>query len=208
MSRCVIVGGAEIRRYDEVKNYLRPGDYYIFCDNGLRHLEALGIQPDLIIGDFDSHAVPHLPVETIFLPREKDDTDSVYAVREALKRGFKEFLLIGVVGARIDHSLGNISILLKLDSMGLRGMIVDDFSEMEIISRDSALVGPEFPFFSLLNISGIARGITIENAKFPLKDGEIDCEYQYGVSNEPLPGKTAIIKVAEGRLLLVRDRRS
>ena len=98
--------------------------------------------------------------------------------------------------------------MLKLDSMGLRGMIVDDFSEMEIISRDSALVGPEFPFFSLLNISGIARGITIENAKFPLKDGEIDCEYQYGVSNEPLPGKTAIIKVAEGRLLLVRDRRS
>ena len=208
MSRCVIVGGAAIERYEEIKRYFRQGDYFIFCDSGLSHLEKLAVEPDLIIGDFDSHAVPHIPVETIFLPREKDDTDSIYAVREALKRGFKEFLLIGVVGARIDHSLGNISILLKLDSMGLRGMIVDDFSEMEIISRDSALVGPEFPFFSLLNISGIARGITIENAKFPLKDGEIDCEYQYGVSNEPLPGKTAIIKVAEGRLLLVRDRRS
>ena len=184
MSRCVIVGGAEIRRYDEVKNYLRPGDYYIFCDNGLRHLEALGIQPDLIIGDFDSHAVPHLPVETIFLPREKDDTDSVYAAREAVKRGFNEFLLIGV-----------------------RGMIVDDYSEMEIVSGEAAEIGPEFPFFSLLNISGTARGVNIENAKFPLKDGEIDCEYQYGVSNEPLSGKTARVTVAQGRLLLVRDRR-
>lgn len=207
MARCVIVGGAAIERYDDIKKYLRPGDYNIFCDNGLRHLEALGIEPDLIIGDFDSHAAPQLPVETIFLPREKDDTDSVYAAREALKRGFRDFLLIGVVGDRIDHSLGNLSILLKLDSLGLKGLIVDDYSEMEIVSREPAEIGPEFPFFSVLNISGRARGITIENAKFPLENGEIDCEYQYGVSNEPLPGKTARVTVNEGRLLLVRDRR-
>lgn len=207
MSRCVLVGGAAIERYDDVKRYLRPGDYYIFCDNGLRHLEKLGVKPDLIIGDFDSHAVPTIPVETIFLPREKDDTDSVYAVREALKRGFDDFLLIGVVGARIDHSLVNLSILLKLDSLGKRGLIVDDYSEMEIISHNIAEVGPEFPFFSLLNISGTSKGITVENAKFPLENGDIDCEYQYGVSNEPLPGKTARIKVKEGRLLLVRVRR-
>lgn len=206
MSRCVIVGGAAIGRYEEVKKYLRPGDYSIFCDNGLRHLEALGIQPDLIIGDFDSHAAPQLPVETIFLPREKDDTDSVYAVREALKRGFRDFLLVGVVGDRIDHSLGNLSILLKLDSLGLKGLIVDDYSEMEIVSRETAEIGPEYPFFSVLNISGTARGITIENAKFPLENGEINCEYQYGVSNEPLPGKTARVSVSEGRLLLVKDR--
>ena len=204
----MIVGGAAIGRYEEIRKYLRPGDYYIFCDNGLRHLEYLGVEPDLIIGDFDSHAVPELPVETIFLPREKDDTDSVYAVREALKRGFVEFLLIGVVGERIDHSLGNLSILLKLDSLGMRGLIVDDYSEMEIVSRRAAEIGPEFPFFSVLNISGVARGITIENAKFPLRDGKIDCEYQYGVSNEPLPGMTAVVRVAEGKLLLVRDRRS
>ncbi|MEI3102481.1 MAG: hypothetical protein V8T45_12485 [Oscillospiraceae bacterium] len=124
-----------------------------------------------------------------------------------MKRGFKDFLLIGVVGDRIDHSLGNLAILLKLDSLGLKGLIVDDYSEMEIISKETAEIGPEFPFFSVLNISGTARGITIENAKFPLKNGEIDCEYQYGVSNEPLPGKTARVKVNEGRLLLVRDRR-
>ncbi|MEI3102480.1 MAG: hypothetical protein V8T45_12480 [Oscillospiraceae bacterium] len=71
MSRCVIVGGAAIGRYEEIKKYLRPGDYNIFCDNGLRHLESLGLEPDLIIGDFDSHAVPRLPVETIFLPGKR-----------------------------------------------------------------------------------------------------------------------------------------
>lgn len=206
MRRCVIIGGAAIARYDEVKNYLRAGDYAIYCDSGLRHREALGLAPDLIIGDFDSHPDPHLPVETITLPCEKDDTDTVYAVKEALKRGFEDFLLIGAVGGRLDHSLGNVSILLHLDSLGKRGMIVDDYSEMEIVSRQAAEVGPEFSYFSLLNISGMARGITLENAKYPLKDAEICCDYQYGVSNEPLPGRTARIRLKEGRLLLIRVR--
>lgn len=207
MRRCVIIGGAGIGRYDEVKQYLRAGDYNIFCDCGLRHMEALGLRPDLIVGDFDSYQNPLLPVETITLPREKDDTDTVYAVREALKRGFDDFLLIGVVGARFDHSLGNVAILLKLHSLGKRAMIVDDYSEMEIVSQKGAEVGPEFPYYSLLNITGLARGITLENSKFPLADAEINCEYQYGVSNEPLPGRTARISVKEGRLLLVRVRR-
>ena len=206
MRRCVIIGGAEIARYDQVKGCLRAGDYAIYCDSGLRHREALGLAPDLIIGDFDSHPAPHLPVETITLPCEKDDTDTVYAVKEALKRGFGDFLLIGVVGGRFDHSLGNVSILLHLDSLGKRGMIVDDYSEMEIVSRQAAEVGPEFSYFSLLNISGMARGITLENAKYPLKDAEICCDYQYGVSNEPLPGRTARIRLKEGRLLLIRVR--
>ena len=206
MRRCVIIGGAEITRYDQVKSYLSTGDYAIYCDSGLRHREALELAPDLIVGDFDSHPDPRLPVETITLPREKDDTDTVYAVKEALKRGFEDFLLLGVVGGRLDHSLGNVSILLYLDALGKRGLIVDDYSEMEIVSRQEAEVGPEFPYFSLLNISGTARGITLENAKYPLKDAEIRCDYQYGVSNEPLPGKTARICLKEGRLLLIRVR--
>ena len=206
MRRCVIIGGAAIARYDEVKTYLRVGDYVIYCDSGLRHREGLGLTPDLIVGDFDSHPDPHLPVETITLPCEKDDTDTVYAVKEALKRGFEDFLLLGAVGGRLDHSLGNVSILLFLDSLGKRGRIVDDYAEMEIVSRQTAEVGPEFPYFSLLNISGTARGITLENAKYPLEDAEIHCEYQYGVSNEPLPGKTARIRLKEGRLLLIRVR--
>jgi thiamine pyrophosphokinase len=207
MGRCVIVGGAAIERYDEVKSYLRSDNFYIFCDSGLRHLEGLGVQPSLIIGDFDSHENPHLPIETITLPREKDDTDTVFAVKEALKRGFEDFLLIGAVGARFDHSMGNVSILLYLDTLGKKALLVDDYSEMEIVSRGVCRVGPEFPYFSLVNISGVAKGVRVENAKFPLDDAVISCEYQYGISNEPLVGKTAVISVDEGRLLLVRVRR-
>ena len=204
MKRCVIVGGADINNYEYIKSRIQEDDFIVFCDSGLKHLEKLQAKPSLIVGDFDSHNNPHLDVETIVLPCEKDDTDTVFAVKEALKRGFEDFILIGVVGARLDHTLGNVSILLQLDSLGNKGKIIDDYSEMEIVSKEPAYIDDSYAYFSLLNISGTAKGITIENAKYPLDNAEITCEYQYGISNEVLIGHTAIIKVNTGRVLLVK----
>ena len=206
MKRCVIVGGAGINNYDYIRSRLYVDDYIVFCDSGLRHLEPLQVKPSLIVGDFDSHDNPYLDVETIVLPCEKDDTDTVFAVKEAIKRGFDDFLLIGVVGARLDHTLGNVSILLYLDSIGKKGIVIDDYSEMEIVSKEPAYIEDSYAFFSLLNVSGTAKRITIENAKYPLNNAEITCEYQYGVSNEVLPGKTAKVSILEGKLLLIKDR--
>ena len=159
--------------------------------------------------NFDSYSNPEMETETIVLPCEKDDTDTVFAVKEALRRGFEDFLLIGVVGERLDHTLGNVSILLMLDSEGKEGTIIDDYSEMEIVSdrcEMPCIIDDSYVYFSLINISGTARGVTIRGAKYPLENAEITCEYQYGVSNEVLPGCTAEVSVGEGRLLLVKVR--
>jgi thiamine pyrophosphokinase len=204
MRRCVIVGNADIKEYECVKDALKADDFFIFCDGGLKHMDALGVKPNLIIGDFDSASNPHMDVETITLPCEKDDTDTFYAVKEAVKRGFEEFLLAGVVGNRFDHTMGNISILLYLDSLGKKGTIIDDYSMMEIVSDKPVYVDDGYSYFSLLNMTGCAKGIKIEGAKYPLEDGEITCDYQYGISNEVLPGQKACVSVREGRLLLVK----
>lgn len=209
MRRCVIIGGASIGDYDAVCRWLRPDDYVIYCDCGLRHMDGFGVEPDLIVGDFDSYSNPEYDTETIVLPCEKDDTDTVFAVKEALRRGFEDFLLIGVVGERLDHTLGNVSILLMLDSAGKKGIIIDDYSEMEIVSdrcEMPCIIDDSYAYFSLLNISGKASGVTIRGAKYPLEDAEITCEYQYGVSNEALPGCTAEVSVGEGKLLLIKVR--
>ena len=206
MKRCVIVGGADINNYDYIRGRLCADDYIVFCDSGLRHLEPLEVKPSLIVGDFDSHDNPYLDVETIVLPCEKDDTDTVFAVKEAVKRGLDDFFLIGVVGARLDHTLGNVSILLYLDSIGKKGIIIDDYSEIEIVSNDPAYVEDSYAFFSLINITGTAKDVTIENAKYPLEHAEITCEYQYGVSNEVIPGRTAKIIISDGKLLLIKTR--
>ena len=204
MQRCVIVGGAGIREYQRIRESLRGDDWFVYCDGGLKHVHELGREPNLIVGDFDSHEQPATDTETIVLPCEKDDTDTVYAVKEAVRRGFRDFLRIGVTGERFDHTFGNISLLLYLDSLGIPACILDDYSEMSIISRGTAEVKEDCSWFSLLNISGTAKGITIRGAKYPLTDGEITSEYQYGISNEVLPGETVRVSVRAGRLLLVK----
>lgn len=204
MNRCVIVGAAKITNYEKIRSFLRPDDFYIICDGGLNHLEPLKITPDLIVGDFDSHENPNLKTETIVLPHEKDDTDSVYALKTALNRGYKDFLFIGMLGQRFDHSLGNLSMLLKCHQENVKALMIDDYSEMEIVSKEEVQIPDTYSYFSLLNISGTARRITINNALYNLEDAEIPVTYQFGVSNEVPKGKTASVSVKEGALLLIK----
>ncbi len=203
-NRCVIVGGADINNYEYIRSVLRDDDFVIFCDSGLRHQSHLGVEPSLIVGDFDSHENPNTDIETIVLPCEKDDTDTVFAVKEGIKRGYTDFLLIGVVGARLDHTLGNVYILEMLHNKGLTGKISDDYSEMEIVADKPISVDHSYAYFSLLNITGTANGVTVTNAKYPLSDAEIPSDYQYGISNEVLKGKRSEISVAQGKLLLIK----
>ena len=204
--RAVIVGAAKITRYKSIRAYFSPADFFIYCDAGLKHEKKLGRPADLIIGDFDSAENPCRSTETMVLPHEKDDTDTLFAVKEAIRRGFNSFLLVGVVGGRLDHTLGNVAILTMLSERGFSGMIVDDYSEIETVSDKPAYVLDKYPYFSLLNITGICRGATVKNALYPLDNAELTTDFPLGVSNEPLKGKTAEIKVGEGKALLVRVR--
>lgn len=206
--RCVIVGGADINDYQAIRDAAGDGCFYIYCDSGLKHIPGLSAKPDLIVGDFDSCKNPHLDVETIVLPTVKDDTDTVYAVKEALKRGFDSFILAGVIGARLDHSLGNVYALLNLYRLGKSGKIIDDYSEMEMVGSEPAFIDASFSFFSIINITGKAEKITIKNAKYPLENAVILPEYQYGISNEVLPGKISEVTVGCGEALLIRVRKN
>ncbi len=207
MSRCVIVGGADLGDAPWISALFRPDDVFVYCDSGLRHMETLGREPALIVGDFDSFSLPEeTGAELIVLPREKDDTDTAYAVKEMLRRGYGDFLLTGAAGGRIDHTLGNLSLLMMLDSAGARGVISDGRSLIEIVSREPAVVTDSWPFFSLLAAGGEASGVTVTGAKYPLSEAVLTPEFPLGVSNEVLPGHAAEIRVTSGRLFLIRDR--
>ena len=208
MKRCVIVGGSDIGNYEFVREHLRDDDFVIYCDCGLSHREGLLAKPSLIVGDFDSHENPGLEIETIVLPTEKDDTDTVYAVKEAVKRGFTEFVLVGALGRRFDHTLGNLAILLMLDSQGLSGVIIDDYSEIRVLSGDgdeagAMSVSDACKYFSVLAAGGDAHGVTIKNAKYNITDADIISNFPLGVSNEVPSGNVAEISVKQGRLFVI-----
>ena len=183
-------------------------DYHIQIrhrsDDQIKKLDLsnyLDAEPDHFMLEYESAKT----APAIQITPEKYDSDTLFGVRTGLERGFEEFLLVGVVGQRFDHSFANISILLMLDSLEKKAKLIDDYSEMEIVSSKPAFVSDCYSCFSLLAVCGTAKEIAIENARYTfLPNREITSEHQYAISNEVLPGKTARITVGKGRLLLVK----
>lgn len=204
--RAVVIAGGEIISYERVRSFLKPEDYYIFCDSGLFHKEGLNVEPGLIIGDFDSHEKVDTGSEIITLPEMKDDTDSLSGVKLALKRGFKDFLLLGMTGRRMDHTLCNLYLLSYIKSHHGKALIVDDWSEMEVVEKEEVFISDSYAYFSLIAWKGKCEGVNIENALYPLSSAVIEPEYQYGISNEPLKGGSRVW-VEKGSLLLIKDWR-
>jgi len=208
MKRCVIISAGEICNYERVRTFLRDDDFFIFCDGGLSHAQGLGLSPSLIVGDFDSCdsellAKWKVSCELVRLPREKDDTDTFFAVKLALERGYSDFLLLGAMGGRFDHALGNVSILLYLQGLGKKALLVDDYSVMQIVGKEPVYIEDSCSYFSVLTVAGDVSGVNIKNAKYPLENAELSADFQLGISNEVLPGKRAEVRVESGKVLVV-----
>ncbi len=200
MKRCVIIGGGEIGCTQFLKEHILYDDFVICCDGGYLHAFAAGITPNLILGDFDSSDVPNCDIETIILPCEKDDTDSFFAAKEGLKRGFERFLLLGVTGGRLDHTLGAISILEFLQKNGAEGEIYDQNTKIRVCNT-SLSVKKGCRYFSVFAI-GSAESVCICGAKYNLDNAVINSHYQYGISNE-VTDEFATISVGQGNVIVM-----
>ena len=96
----------------------KPQDFVIAVDGGLRYLAECGIEPDFLMGDFDSLGEDFADTVAKYrgmgkehflqLPVVKDDTDTMAAARLGIQRGYKEFLMYGAMGGRLDHTIANI----------------------------------------------------------------------------------------------------
>ena len=105
MGKCVIFCAAE---FDDLIMPPEQEDFLIAADGGLKHLQKLGIQPDEILGDFDS--LGYIPADSRVFPVEKDDTDAMLAARRGLALGYREFLFYGSLdGPRLDHTVVSLS---------------------------------------------------------------------------------------------------
>ncbi|MCX8026222.1 MAG: thiamine diphosphokinase, partial [Thermanaerothrix sp.] len=98
--RAVIFANGELADGEAVRSWLRPTDYLIAADGGLRHVQALGLQPHLVIGDLDSLSAEQVTalqtagVQIERHPAEKDETDLELAIQYALRQGFKQMRVV------------------------------------------------------------------------------------------------------------------
>ncbi len=196
MSRAFIFGAGETVPLRAVPE---SGDLVIAADGGMRYLDGLGIKADLIIGDFDSSEEPD-GGEIIKLPVEKDDTDSVFAVRYCLEHGFKEIHIYGGTGGRLDHTIANIQTLSYIAEHGARGFLYSPEMVMTVI-RDELAFEPT-GIFSVFSLGGIAHGVSITGGFYEMHDGEISSSFPIGVSNHSV-GEPVTVRAGDGNLLVM-----
>ena len=167
--------------------YLQPGDMIVACDAGYRNAAILGVQPDLIVGDFDSAPKPETTGDMIILPHVKDDTDTQYAAAWAADHGTKEVLMLGALGGkRLEHTIANLSTGLYLAKRGVNAVIADEYSEIHYFMPGKPLIlsKENWMYFSVFPLEGELAGVCIQGAYYPLENAALTMDYPLGVSNE------------------------
>ncbi|MBQ3101039.1 MAG: thiamine diphosphokinase [Clostridia bacterium] len=198
---CHIVGAADFAA-DRFK--VEENDFVIAADGGLKTLENIGVKPDMILGDFDSLGYIPDGDEVLLHPVHKDDTDSMLAMREAMDRGYRDFVFHGCTGgARFDHTVANLQTLAYAAENGVRASMYADGYTIESI-HNSALrfdCGYEGDL-SVFAHGGSAKGVWLSGLTYPLYNAELSPSLPLGVSNSFI-GKEASVRVNDGTLIVI-----
>ncbi len=184
-----------------------PASYIIAADGGQNLARKFGLRPDCIIGDFDSTTQDEeFDCLTITYPAEKDITDTEGALLHAREKGFSRVLVLGGMGGRLDHTLGNIGLLCKFQSDFDAIQFVDGKNTMELLDSSERTIDydPRYQFFALISLDEEARGIDIIGAKYELRDTTLPRASTLCVSNE-FKESEVTIRVLDGRILIVRS---
>ena len=198
MKRCFIFAAGT---FYGLREHPAPGDLVIAADAGYRACQQAGIVPDLLLGDFDSMDQPDFP-NIRRSPVEKDDTDTMLAVKTALEEGCDTVYIYGGTGGkRLDHTLANLQTLLFLRRRGARGYLYDDDFVWTVIENESLTVEKtvEWGLLSAFCLGDRAEGIDETGFQYPLSDAVLTPEFPLGVSNHIME-PTATVRVRKGVL--------
>lgn len=202
MKKALIISGGDYCSHKNTAEY----DLVIACDKGLEYAQFTGIKPDLALGDFDSFT-GNIPdsIKTIKLPCEKDDTDTMYAVKYALEKGFTDITISCAFGGRLDHTIANLQTLNYIVEKGGKAKALGKSDEASLIfNEEKSFEYKEGCSFSVYSLNDKAEGVSIKNAKYTVENVTITNSFPIGTSNEWLKNKSPItVSVKNGKILVV-----
>lgn len=206
MTDCIIIAGADMNvsaySADDFK------DRFIICaDRGVSHAKALGIAPDLIVGDFDSLGyVPQADCDVLKFRPEKDDTDLMIALKQALQRGFKDISIYAALGGRLDHTFAAVQSLGYALENGAKARLISNDNTTELLDAGTYTFEQKDGFsLSLFSFGEKVSGLCIKGTKYDAENISLNSSFPLGVSNEITADK-AVISFESGRLLVITSR--
>jgi thiamine pyrophosphokinase len=212
MKTLIVTGGTPPSRelYDRVITQFRP-EHIIGVDSGLSFFHAHGLVPDYAVGDFDS-VRPELvcyfetQCSIVRLNAHKDETDTEVAIQTAASALHSDgVILLGALGGRLDHTLGNLYLMDTAFNLGMKPILIDEEQMIFLIDDVLSLNGIKGATVSLLAHGGAARGITLAGFEYPLINETLGPSAVRGISNVATDD-TATIHLSDGKLFVFINR--
>lgn len=206
--RCIVIGAGDLT----VGNIrVLEDDLVIAVDGGLNYCPVLELEPDLILGDFDSvgeeqkeallELQRQIPDRVISLKPEKDDTDMLAALKLGLEYGYTNFNIYAATGGRLEHTFANIQCLLYLKNHDAVGYIMDGNGMIFVMQNEEVRFKDTLEgYLSIFALGKSAKGVTIKGMKYELNQDTLTNDFPIGISNEFI-GKEALVRVEDGELV-------
>lgn len=202
MQSCWIFGGAPFRGSVSI-----PDDAYIIAaDSGYNTVKELGFTPNLTLGDFDSLGKKPEFGEIMTVAAEKDDTDTMLAVKTALEKGYRDISIVGAIGGRLDHTFANIQTLAYILRHGGFGRLIGENDTVELLNAGEYSYERRDGMYISLFAYGETVALTSRGTKYDLTDHTLDNTFPLGVSNEIISDKCSI-SVHKGQLLVIFSKK-
>ncbi len=212
--KCIMVCAGE---FHPTRVERGPQDFVIAVDGGLMHLDQCGIEPDFLLGDFDSLEEKYGETVSKYskmgedhflrLPVVKDDTDTMAAARLGIERGFRKFEIYGAMGGRLDHTMANIQTMVWILGKGGSAWMIDGKTRVTVLGPGVFRIPSEFVgTVSLFALGSALEGVTIKGMKYEVENAIIPNDYPVGCSNETLPqkgGEDSYYSIGKGTGLLI-----
>lgn len=200
--RCVVICAGELAEQTAVRAAVTSKDFVIAADGGYLHAQRLGIHPQLIVGDFDSAPRPDFDGDIEVYPPIKDDTDCMIAVEAGWQRGYREFIILGGTGGRLDHTMANIQTLCWLVEHDAQGIMMDDNHDIRVLGPGRWEFSRFEGYFSTFALLGGHMTVSEEGMYYPLDHHVMTAGVPLGVSNR-ITAPTAVFTVHSGMALVI-----
>jgi len=180
-------------------------DNIICADGGLLIAREIEVTPDFLIGDYDSMEMPDAE-GIIKLPMEKDMTDTEAAIVLAIEHGASHITILGGLGGRFDHTMGNIGMLAKYGDILEHIALIDGQNYIFMKSPGTTIIPQnEYTYLGIISYGSTAENVTLRGVKYPLTDFCLSNRTSLGVSNEIIED-TARISFTKGKLLFILSK--
>lgn len=205
MKECCIFAGAKILDYSKI--HVDDTAFIICADGGYTHVKKLGLIPAVILGDFDSLRDEITEdCEIIKYSSEKDDTDTMLAIKLALDRNYTDIKIFGAVGGRLDHTIANIQALAYIHQNNAIATIYGDNEIVSVMGNGEKLFKKlDGYYFSIFSFSEKCFGVSTEGLKYNLKNAVLTNTFPLGISNE-IQENFAKIHLNQGKLLIIYSK--